>query len=223
MEPIIPNQSFSETTPIINTETIIEQPIITFSKANLSPEDAIAFRDDIVETMEKVKVAEATLGETIQTHLKKQDVIIEESQAATERQEIIYKRTEEFVRSFGTYPRVRNAAYIIAAAATIFGVLRFLNVPLGGFIGSIGGIGGGIFGNQNGPRTPSSNVNVEAPVSTHNINVQPHYHFGSEFSPKPAVTADSLISSTTSFWLNLAIGVGMLYLSYKSKKLPMGK
>lgn len=84
--------------------------------------------------MLRIKASCKLVGQQVAEKLQQREVHLDETQKATERQEALYNRLHEFVDSFNITTTVRNIALTLGIGYTLYHILRYREIPLGGFI-----------------------------------------------------------------------------------------
>jgi len=86
------------------------------------------------DVMLRIKASCKLVGQQVAEKLQQREVPLDETQKATERQEALYNRLHEFVDFFNITTTVRNIALTLGIGYTLYHILRYREIPLGGFL-----------------------------------------------------------------------------------------
>ena len=103
----------------------IEDPVISSVKDTPTDTDLL---------IEKIKLTSKIVGDKVAQKLKEQEIMLEETERAVERQNMLYDRISEFVKSLGIKKTVTTIGFALGIGYTVYHLLRYREIPLGGFI-----------------------------------------------------------------------------------------
>jgi len=126
-----------------NDSPLLEEPVSLNNQPSIASIPDTTAEDIVInETLKKIKVSSAMIGDRFVKRLEERHIVMEETVQATNRFHAIHRRVDEFIRSLGISPRIVYTAAGLAAFYTIYHILRYREIPLGRFFGGLFGGGG---------------------------------------------------------------------------------